>query len=150
MVAESRTLGTFGHGFTYSGHPVSAAVALEALAIYEERDIVGHVRSVAPHFQARLNALADHPLVGQTRGVGLIGALEIVRDMAAKTPFDASLGVSTAVQTATIEEGVILRGLRDGIAICPPLIITRAEIDILFDALGRGLDKVWSEVRAAA
>ncbi len=70
MLAESRKLGTFGHGFTYAGHPVSSAVALETLKIYEERDIVGHVRSLAPHFQARLKALAGHPLVGEARGVG--------------------------------------------------------------------------------
>ena len=150
MLAESRKIGTFGHGFTYSGHPVSAAVALEALSIYEERDIVGHVRSVAPHFQVRLQALAQHPLVGEARGVGLIGALELVRDKAARTPFDAALGVPALLQAATLEEGVILRALRDAIAVCPPLIITDAEIDILFDALGRGLDKVWADVRADA
>ena len=150
MLAESRKIGTFGHGFTYSGHPVSAAVALEALSIYEERDIVGHVRSVAPHFQVRLQALAQHPLVGEARGVGLIGALELVRDKAARTPFDAALGVPALLQAATLEEGVILRALRDAIAVCPPLIITKVEIDILFDALGRGLDKVWADVRADA
>ena len=88
MLAESRKLGTFGHGFTYAGHPVSSAVALETLKIYEERDIVGHVRRIAPHFQARLRALAEHPLVGEARGVGLIGAVELVRDKATKAPFD--------------------------------------------------------------
>ena len=150
MIVESRKLGTFGHGFTYSGHPVAAAVALETLAIYAERDIVGHVREVAPHFQARLKALADHPLVGEARGVGLIGALELVRDKAAKTPFDAAAGVGTAVQNAVLEEGVILRALRDAIAICPPLIITRDEIDVLFDALKKGLDKAWADLRVAA
>ena len=150
MLAESRKIGTFGHGFTYSGHPVSAAVALEALTIYEERDIVGHVRSVAPHFQARLRALADHPLIGEARGVGLIGALELVRDKASKAPFDAALGIPAAVQAAVIEEGVILRAIRDAVAVCPPLIITDAEIDILFDALQRGLDKVLAGLRVDA
>jgi 4-aminobutyrate--pyruvate transaminase len=150
MLAESRKIGTFGHGFTYSGHPVSAAVALETLAIYEERDIVGHVRQVAPHFQARLRALESHPLVGQTRGVGLIGALELVRDKQTKAPFDATLGVGMAVQNAVLDKGVILRALRDAIAVCPPLIITRAEIDILFDALAHGLDTAWAELRVAA
>ncbi len=150
MLAESRKIGTFGHGFTYSGHPVSAAVALETLAIYEERDIVGHVREVAPHFQARLHALADHPLVGEARGVGLIGAVELVRDKPAKTPFEAAQGVGMAVQNAVLEEGVILRAIRDTLAICPPLIITRAEIDILFDALKKGLDKAHAELSVAA
>ena len=150
MLAESRKIGTFAHGFTYSGHPVSAAVALEALAIYEETDIVGHVRALAPQFQSRLRALAQHPLVGEARGVGLIGALELVSDKASRAPFDASLGVAAAVQAATLEQGVIIRGLRDAIAVCPPLIITRGEVDILFDALQRGLDKVWASLRVAA
>jgi 4-aminobutyrate---pyruvate transaminase len=150
MLAESRKIGTFGHGFTYSGHPVSAAVALEALTIYEERDIVGHVRRIAPHFQARLRALADHPLVGEARGVGLIGALELVRDKGTKAPFDAALGIPAAVQAAVIEEGVILRAVRDAIAVCPPLIIIDAEIDILFDALQHGLDKVLAGLRVEA
>jgi 4-aminobutyrate--pyruvate transaminase len=148
MLAESRKIGTFGHGFTYSGHPVAAAVALEALTIYEERDLVGHVRAVAPHFQARLRALAEHPLVGEARGVGLIGALEIVRDKATRAPFDAELGVAPAIQTATMHGGVLVRALRDAVAVCPPLIITEPEIDLLFDALQGGLDKVWSDLNA--
>ncbi|MFH1558846.1 MAG: aspartate aminotransferase family protein, partial [Pseudomonadota bacterium] len=80
VVSESEKIGTFGHGFTYGGHPVPAAVALETLKIYEERDIVGHVQDVMPVFQQRLRAFASHPLVGEARGVGLIGALELVKD----------------------------------------------------------------------
>jgi 4-aminobutyrate--pyruvate transaminase len=150
MLAESRKLGTFGHGFTYAGHPVSAAVAIETLKIYEERDIVGHVRRIAPRFQARLRALADHPLVGEARGIGLVGALEFVRDKVTKAPFDPAGTVGPAVQAAVLEEGVILRAIRDAIAICPPLIITEAQIDDLFDALGRGLDKVHARLAAEA
>jgi 4-aminobutyrate--pyruvate transaminase len=150
MLAESRKLGTFGHGFTYAGHPVSAAVALETLKIYEERDIVGHVRRIVPHFQARLHALAEHPLVGEARGVGLVGAVELVRDKAAKTPFDAALAVGPAVQAAVLEEGVILRAIRDVVAVCPPLIITDEQIDTLFDALAKGLDKVHAKLAAEA
>ena len=85
---NSAKIGTFGHGFTYTGHPVSAAVALETLKIYEERDLVGHVQGVAPRFQARLRKLGKHPLVGEAAGVGLIGAVELVADKAEKTPFD--------------------------------------------------------------
>jgi 4-aminobutyrate---pyruvate transaminase len=150
MLAESRKLGTFGHGFTYAGHPVSAAVALETLKIYEERDIVGHVRRIVPHFQARLHALAEHPLVGEARGVGLVGAVELVRDKAAKTPFDPALAVGPAVQAAVLEEGVILRAIRDVVAVCPPLIITDEQIDTLFDALAKGLDKVHAKLAAEA
>ena len=93
LLEESGRSVMFGHGYTYSAHPVTAAVALETLRIYEERDIVGMVRIAAPHFQARLRALGDHPLVGQTRGVGLLGALELMRDGAARIPFDAADGV---------------------------------------------------------
>lgn len=150
MLAESRKLGTFGHGFTYSGHPVSAAVALETLKIYEERDIVGHVRSVAPHFQARLRALSAHPLVGEVRGVGLIGAVELARDKQARTPFEAAQAVPASVQAAAQTEGLIIRALRDAVGICPPLIITRDEIDLLFDVLGRALDRVTARLSEAA
>ena len=90
MVAESDKIGVFAHGYTYSGHPVAAAVALEALAIYEERNIVGHVRQMAPVLQDGLRRLADHPLVGEARGVGLVGALELVEDKATKAPFAAT------------------------------------------------------------
>src|SRR5580704_3272793 len=78
MVKESEKIGVFSHGFTYSGHPVSSAVALETLKIYEEDDILGHVRRMAPRMQAGLRKFMDHPLVGEVRGIGLIGAVELV------------------------------------------------------------------------
>ena len=93
LVTGSEKVGTFGTGFTYSGHPVPAAVALETLKIYEERKILDHVRRVEPRFQARLRGFADHPLVGETRGVGLIGAVELVQDKAARRNFDPALKV---------------------------------------------------------
>ena len=150
MLDESKKLGTFGHGFTYAGHPVASAVALETLAIYQERDIVGHVRRIAPHFQRRLKALADHPLVGEARGVGLVGAVEVVRDKASHAPFEPAQAVGVAVQAAVLEEGVILRAIRDAVAICPPLIVTDEQIDTLFDALAKGLDKVHAKLAAEA
>src|SRR5581483_10118905 len=85
---ESGKIGVFGHGFTYTGHPVAAALALRTIEIYQRRDIVGHVRHVAPMFQKRLRALAEHPLVGEAVGIGLIGAIEIVAGKAAKQSFD--------------------------------------------------------------
>ena len=97
-----------------------------------------------------MRALADHPLVGEARGVGLIGALEITQDKTRRLAFDAALGVPAAIQAATLDEGVIVRALRDTVAICPPLIISEAEIDIVFDALGRGLDKVWAALDRAS
>ena len=130
---NSDKIGTFGHGFTYSGHPVPAAVAVETLKIYEERDIVGHVRSVMGRFQQRLHAYADHPLVGETRGVGLVGAIELVRDKASKEPFDPSHGLGAYVAAQAQENGLIVRALGDAIAFSPPLIMTEAEIDEMFD-----------------
>ena len=140
MVAESRKIGTFAHGFTYSGHPVPAAVALRTLELYEERDVLGHVQRIAPHFQRRLRALADHPLVGEARGVGLIGALELVADKATKRSFEPAHLVGGRVAEHAKGEGLIIRALQDTIAFCPPLIITEAEIDELFDRVGRALD----------
>ncbi len=86
LLAQSDKLGIFGHGYTYSAHPVPAAVALETLKIYEERDIVGHVRRVGRRMQAAIRSYADHPLIGDARGIGLIGAVEVVRDKANKPP----------------------------------------------------------------
>jgi 4-aminobutyrate--pyruvate transaminase len=142
---ESGRIGTFGHGFTYGGHPVSCAVALKAIEIYQERDIVGHVRQVAPAFLRRLKKLADHPLVGDANGVGLIGAVELVADKKTKTPFDPAKAVAAAIVRFGEEEGLIVRPLLgDRIAFCPPLIISEAEIEELFDrferALAKGLD----------
>jgi 4-aminobutyrate--pyruvate transaminase len=150
LISQSRKLGNFAHGFTYSGHPASAAVALETLKIYEERDTVGHVRAVSPLFQKRLKALGSHPLVGEARGTALIGGLELVKDKASKMPFEPSEGVALAVVAACLERGVILRAIRDIVAVCPPLIITEAEIDQIFDALQAALDQVAEGRKAAA
>jgi 4-aminobutyrate--pyruvate transaminase len=140
LVKGSERNGAFSHGVTYAGHPVASAVAVEALKIYEERDIVGHVQRVAPKFQARLAALSAHPLVSSTRGVGLIGALEIVQDKATRKTFDATSGVIARLGNAVLENGLITRALRDTMAVCPPLIITEAQIDELFDKLTLALD----------
>ncbi len=143
--SESGKIGTFGHGFTYSGHPVAAAVALKTIEIYQERDIVGHVRDVAPRFLARLAKLGEHPLVGEAKGVGLLGGVEIVADKKTKANFDPSKAVAANIARFAEEEGLITRPLLgDRIALCPPLVIDEAEIDELFDrferALAKGLD----------
>jgi 4-aminobutyrate--pyruvate transaminase len=139
---ESGRIGTFGHGYTYSAHPVAAAVALKTIEIYEERDIVGHVRHVTPRFQARLKKLAEHPLVGEAQGVGLIGAIEIVADKATKTSFETAKAAAATIARFIEEEGLITRStIGDRIALCPPLVITEAEIDEMFDRLERGLAK---------
>jgi len=140
IAQASADLGVLGHGYTYSAHPVCAAVALETLKIYEERDIVGHVQSVSPRFQKRLHALIDHPLIGETRGVGLIGAVEIVADKATKKSFDVKAGAGALVNKAAAEHGLIVRNIGDNIAFTPPLIITETQVDELFDKMHRALD----------
>jgi 4-aminobutyrate--pyruvate transaminase len=139
---EAVKIGGLWHAFTYSGHPVAAAVALKTLEIYARRDTFGHVRKVSPTFVTRLKALADHPLVGEANGVGLIGAIEMVADKTSKKNFEARAGVGAAMGRFCQEEGIIVRPLLgDRIALCPPLIITEAEIGELFDRFERGLNK---------
>jgi 4-aminobutyrate--pyruvate transaminase len=143
--------GPFAHGFTYSGHPVAAAVAVETLKIYEERATLDHVRAVAPHFQERLRALASHPLVGEARGIGLIGALELVSDKASKAEFDPAMMVGGLAAEMAQQEGLITRAMVDSLGVCPPLIINDDEIDQLFDRMGAALDRTAAElVRRAA
>ena len=144
VVADnSAKIGSFGHGFTYSAHPVAAAIALETLDIYHERDVGGHVRKVALHMQAALASFADHPLVGEVRGVGLIGALELVADKAARTNFAPTQGVAARVVEAMERKGVIGRAMmNDSLAFSPPLIITKDELDELFSRTREALDEV--------
>ena len=130
----SDEIGTFAHGFTYSGHPVSAAVAVECLKIYEEIDVVGRVRRLAPRLQQGLrDRFGDHPLVGEIRGVGLMAAVELVQDKSTGRPFDPALGVGPHCMARAVERGVILRALGDAIAFSPPLIVSEAEIDLILD-----------------
>ena len=133
-------IGTFGHGFTYSGHPVPAAVAVETLKIYEERDIVANVRRLAPRLQDGLRRFADHPLVGEVRGLGLIAGVEVVADRASKAPFASPGQVGGYLAGRAQEHGLILRNLMDTIAFCPPLIITEEQIDQMLERFGRALD----------
>lgn len=146
---QSAEIGAFGHGLTYGGHPVPAAVALETLKIYAERDIVGHVRKVAPALQDGLRALQQHPMVGEARGLGLIGALELVADKDGKTPFDPKLAVGARVVAKAQANGLILRAMGDAVAFAPPLIITEAEIAELLSRFRAALDEAHGELVAA-
>ncbi|HKO08632.1 MAG TPA: aspartate aminotransferase family protein [Alphaproteobacteria bacterium] len=147
LVSESEKIGLFAHGFTYGGHPVPAAVALETLKIYEERQIVDHVRRMAPHFQGRLAALGKHPLVGEARGVGLIGGLELVKNKMSREAFQPGDGVGIYAARLAQANGVITRGMGDTLGFCPPLIITEGEIDALFDAVKKALDEAHAGLR---
>jgi 4-aminobutyrate--pyruvate transaminase len=147
LVAQSDKLGIFGHGYTYSSHPVPAAVALETLKIYEERDIVAQVRRVGPRMQAGIRSYADHPLIGEARGIGLIGAVELVRDKATKQSFDPKAGVAAHLVRRAQHYGAILRNMPgDIVAFSPPLIIGESEIDEMLACFGRALDDTWAMV----
>jgi putrescine aminotransferase len=143
-IAESLERGGYlAHGFTYSGHPVATAAGLANLEIIERERLIERVRDdVGPYFQRQLRAFENHPAVGEVRGAQLIGALELVpRGGRSALTVPPVLGLK-AVALAR-EEGVIVRGIRDLIAVSPPLIITRAEIDQLFSAIRRALDRLW-------
>jgi len=141
LIVESKKIGTFGHGFTYSGHPVPAAVAVKTLEIYRRDKIFETAATRMPQFQKRLMALGDHPLVGEARGMGLVGGLELSADKRNKTPFDPKRLVGPQVVKHAQDEGLIVRPIGDTISICPPLVIKPAEIDELFDKLEVALDK---------
>src|SRR6185437_4390329 len=146
--SDSDKIGTFGHGFTYGGHPAATAVALETLKIYEERKIVDHVRSVMAKFHAGLQAFSDHPLVGNARGIGLIGALEIVKDKTTKEAYDPSWGVAAHVGERALAHGLITRALGDTVNFCPPMIITDSQIADMFARARRALDDTYAWVTA--
>jgi 4-aminobutyrate--pyruvate transaminase len=146
LVDESRKIGVFGHGFTQSGNPTCAAVALRTLELMEERNILEHVRAVAPRFQSGLRTFADHPLVGEVRGVGLVGGVELVADKATKAPFEADKKVGMFLMARAREEGLIIRSLIDTVAFCPPLIIEEAQIDEMMKRFSKALDATWAWV----
>jgi len=142
MLDESRKLGTFGHGYTYTAHPVGCAISLKTIEIYQRDKIMEHAAKMSPVFQMRLNKLKDHPLVGEARGVGLIGAVELVADKATKRPFDPKRMVGAATVNALQEMGLIVRNIQDSVALCPPLVITTDEIHEMFDIFEKGLDQM--------
>ena len=143
MVKESEKIGVFGHGFTYGGHPVPAAVALETLKIYEETDILGHIRSVAPIMQDKLRQLGTHPLVGEARGVGLIGAIEPVRNKETKEFFDPSAGIGAYLAGRAQENGLITRAIGDVLAFAPPLVIDADQIAKMMNMVSKSLDETY-------
>jgi 4-aminobutyrate--pyruvate transaminase len=148
LVEQSKKHGSFGTGNTYGGHPVACAVALETLAIYEERNIMDHVRNMSAPFQQRLHQLSDHPLVGESRGVGLLGGIEIVANKETRASFDAAAKAAFTVTQHAQKHGLLVRPLpSDSIGICPPLIITEEQIHDLFDRLKAGLDDALADLK---
>jgi 4-aminobutyrate--pyruvate transaminase len=149
LAKESHEIGTFGHGFTYSGHPVPAAVAIETLKIYDETQIGAHVGQIGPYMQSELRRrFADHPLVGEVRGIGLIAAVELVRDRATHTNFDPKARVGGRLTQLCEQHGVIARTVaNDTLCFSPPLIITSEEIDEMLTRIGTALDELTIELR---
>lgn len=137
------TGGYLAHGFTYTGHPATCAAALANLAIIENEKLVERVRDdIGPRFLARLNALADHPLVADVRGFGLIGAIELRAPKSGANANAAPNTLGLAAHLLAREEGVIVRGIRDLVAMSPPLVVTHDELDRMFAGLTRALDRL--------
>lgn len=144
---ESERLGVYGHGYTGSGHPVAAAVAVENLKIIEERKLVDNARDTGAHMQARLRELADHPLVGEVRGVGLIAAVELVGNKETKEPLEKVGNLGGLVNAAMVNNGVITRNMGDSLGFCPPMIITPEQVDVMVDATKKSIDEVYSNLK---
>jgi 4-aminobutyrate--pyruvate transaminase len=146
--AESNRYPVLGHGFTYGGHPLGCAVGVKTIEIYQNRNVLGHVRKVSPLFQSKLQSFAGHPLVGEARGVGLMGALELSPDPDNAAMFAQPGKVGGKLAAELLEHGVILRAMGDTLGVCPPMIITEAEIDELFAPMETALDATYAWAKA--
>lgn len=149
METAADSLGAFSHGYTYSGHPLGAAAAMATLDIVEAEDLAGNAARTGAHFQAKLReAFAEHPLVGEVRGVGLLGAVEFVADRAGKQRFDPALKVGAKVSAAALAEGLIARAMPHGdiLGFAPPLVITPAEVEEMVGRAKRAVDRVTDEL----
>ncbi|RON37862.1 aspartate aminotransferase family protein [Pseudomonas brassicacearum] len=145
---QSHTIGTLGHGFTGSGHPVASAVALENLKIIQEDHLVQHATHMGEILQGGLRQLADHPLVGEVRGVGLIAAVELVADKSSKAPFETVGRLGKYLAARTQELGMINRAMGDAVAFCPPLISREEDIQAMLSCFKQALDETWQWFQA--
>ena len=146
MVDQSAKVGVFGHGYTYSGHPVACAVAGKVLEIYQRDNLFARAAETGVYLQNRLAQLAEHPLVGEVRGKGLIGAVELVADKATGKPF-ANADVLNRATLRCQDNGLIVRAVAGtSLAVCPPLIITVEQVDELIEKLSRSLDETLADV----
>ena len=150
VAKASATLDELPTGFTTGGHPVGCAIGLAVLDQLLDGGVFANVEQVAPLFQKRLAGMADHPMVGEARGVGLMGALELVADKRSNAAFDGTLEVSERVARQALRNGLICRPLGAALVLAPPFIITEAQIDELFGTLRRTLDEVWAGLAPAA
>ncbi|XP_019454295.1 PREDICTED: gamma aminobutyrate transaminase 3, chloroplastic-like [Lupinus angustifolius] len=137
--SQSNEIGSFSHGFTYSGHPVSCALAIETLKIYKEINIVDKVSKISPKFQDGLKAFSDSPIIGEIRGTGLILGLEFAKNKSPNDPFPREWGVGAYFAAHCDKNGLIVRSAGDLIMLCPPLIISSEEVDELISICGEAL-----------
>ena len=148
---SSEDIGAFGHGFTYSAHPVAAAAGLAVLDVMEREGTVSHADDIGAYFQRRLREkFAAHPLVGEVRGVGLMAAVELVADKASRIAFDPGLKLGPRLAKMCLEEGMIVRALFQSTAIgfSPPLIVNRAQVDDIIERFERALHAFEREIVA--
>jgi len=136
------------HGFTYSGHPTVCAAGLANLDIIAREGLIARVRKLAPHFKRRLGALAHHAIVGDVRSVGLMAAVELVRDKTSKESLPAEWNVPARIRAAALARGVIIRASVDTIVVCPPLVITAQEIDLLASTIDAAIGEVSKALEA--
>ena len=133
--------GEFNHGYTYSGHPVCAAVAIANLRLMISENIVEKVHeTTAPYLQKRFRELGEHPLVGEARGVGMFGALELVKDKDNYIKFDQKAGVGTICRDFCLDNNLVMRAVGDAMIISPPLVIEQADIDVFIERAWKCLD----------
>ena len=144
--AASEAIEEFPHGFTASGHPVGCAIALKAIDVVMNEGLADNVNRLSPRLEAGLAEIAKNPNIGELRGVGFMWALEAVKDKATKTPFDGSLSVSERIANTCTDLGLICRPLGQSIVLCPPFILTEAQMDEMFEKLDAALKKVFAEV----
>ena len=141
--------GDFNHGFTYSGHPAACAVALENIRILKDEKIIEKAKhELSPYLQKKWLALGDHPMVGEARGVGMVGALELVKDKNTKTSYPSDQNVGTICRDFCFNNGLIMRAVGDAMIICPPLVISHSEINELIEKAKLCLDLTWEKINS--
>jgi 4-aminobutyrate--pyruvate transaminase len=145
IAEESGKIGVLGHGYTAGGHPVGAAVALENIKIIEERDLVTNAAERGAELQAGLANFADHPLVGEARGVGLIAALELIAPAGRESEFAAGK-LGAQMNAIMLENGLMSRNMLDAVAFCPPLIVTSEQVTEMMNIVHRSLKTLTSEI----
>ena len=139
----------FNHGFTYSGHPAACAVALENIRILKDEKIIEKVKNeLSPYLQKKWLALGDHPMVGEARGLGMVGALELVKDKNTKTSYPSDQNVGMICRDFCFNNGLIMRAVGDAMIICPPLVISYSEINELIEKAKLCLDLTWEKINS--